>query len=53
MMSFDEILNQAYNSIEQPDSSWKYSTFKTYKRTSKKIENKLGKYLLRRKRNEK
>ena len=51
MMSFDEILNQAYNSIEQLNGSWKYSTFKTYKRSPKKSENKLGKYLLRRKRN--
>jgi len=51
MLSMDEILHQVYNSTEQPDSSWTYSTFKAWKRHPKKTENRLGKYLLRRKRN--
>lgn len=37
--------------IELSDGFWQYNTFKIYKRSPKKSENKLGKYLLRRKRN--
>ncbi len=51
MRTFDDICHEVYNSIQQPNNSWTYSSFKTSKRHPKKKINKLGKYLLRRKRN--
>jgi len=48
MVTFDDLLDDIYNSAEQLDSSWKYSTFKTFKRPPKKKHHHLGQRLLRR-----
>jgi len=50
MISMDEILHRAYNSVEQEDGSWIYIEEKFKKPISKKSKTKKGKRILDKKR---